>query len=230
MGHPQLQGLGSGGAGIQACGLPARQGQAIGERQQWRSVGQGQLAQHLQGLLLGAQLLPPAIGQLQQAIDIEVQALAGEGPQQLDRAHLLLPAQQLPEGPVQARGGIALFAGEQGAQGAQQPLSGPAVEQLQGQGAIPHQRRPQQPQQQQALRWIEQIQPGPQIALGAAGIAAPGLKIDQIDRQLQPIEAQLQQPRRPQRLGGQAGQQQQASQQTAQQAPTATGREWWHHR
>jgi hypothetical protein len=220
MGNREAQPLLRCGSGVEGSTLGAGQDHPIGEGQQWRALGQRQAPQRLESQALLLQLALPTGGQLQQAIEMERQPLAGQGPHQLEGRDLLLLLQQPADGAVEHRPGIALLGAEHATKGREQPLPSPALEQLPGHGAIPQQRRAQQPQQRLAAPWFEQIEPGSEITVRVLGIPAPGLKLAQIQGKQQTIQPDLQpfrspQWQRPLHADQEAGEQ--AAQQTAEQ-------------
>ena len=192
-------------------------------------AGQHQLLEIAQRQALAIELLTPLLGQGQQPIELEAETGQRQRLQQAQGRHLTLLAQQLLEGFLQqGGGGLALRGGEQIPEFGQHLAPRPAVEQLATEGAIPQQGSPQQPQQISAAVSFEQLQPDRHIGTGGAeaagsqerrtlGMATPDLQLIEADRNLQAIQAQLQQLRRQRRTP--LGQHGCCDQQTGQHGP-----------
>ena len=161
------------------------------------ALRQAQGVQLPQGLALQQQLIPPLLGQLQGAIEVQAHPLARQGQQQVEGGQLTAALQQPVHGLAQLgsrlgrRIGAAIAGAEQLGQFVEQLLAGPAAQQLLSKALVAQQGRPQQLHQIASAAPIEQVQPGRQIVAGLLGGLAPGLQLLQIHRQHQPVELQF---------------------------------------
>ena len=189
---------------------------------------QGQAPQAHHRLLLALQLKAPALAQAHQGVEAEIQGLRRQCLQQHQQRDLPPLLQQPPQGDLQqGRGAAPIRRGEQVAQLLQQLPTGPGVEQLAAEALIPEQGGPQHPVQVGAAAGIEQAEPRPQITRQwpiTCRLPAPIRQLVEVDRDLEGVDAQLQQLGRPQRLRRRQRQGHQADQQAAEDDPAATTR------
>ena len=113
---------------------------------------------------------------------------------------MLLLLQEGSQGGEQQRScAVALGRGEHAAQGLNQGLTGATAQQLNPKTWLLQQRGLQQSSQSAAIERVEQAEPHAQVAIGATGIAAPGLQFPQIHWHRESVNLKLDLLRRPHR-------------------------------